>query len=92
VATEASATGILESINNSIAANKTYGAPSAVKWTRLESASARGEMQSSWTFKDEKGAIWNGLVRVEPVPGQKNRFTLSVKVARNVASAQLPTK
>ena len=92
VTTEASAAGILESVNNSIAANKTYGAPSAVKWTRLERASARGEMQSSWNFTDEKGAIWNGLVRVEPLSGQKNQFTLSVKIARNVASAQLPAK
>jgi putative intracellular protease/amidase len=92
VATDDSAAGILESINKSIAANKTYGAPSELKWNRQGKAWAKGETQSSWTFADEKGAVWNGVARVEPLAGEKNRFTLSLKITRNDARAQAATK
>lgn len=88
VLTESSATDILESVNNSIANNKTYGAPSGIKWVRADKASHRGATQSLWRFTDEKGAGWTGVVRVEPVAGEAGRFTLSVKVARSNSSAQ----
>ena len=88
VVPEKSAVDLLESVNNSIATNKTYGPPAA-KWTRVES-SGKNAMQSLWQFTDEKGGAWNGVVQLEPVAGEQNRFTLRVKIARNNSSARLP--
>jgi hypothetical protein len=76
-------------VNNTIAANKTYPGASGIKWTRLEGTSIPGKSESSWNFTDEKGGNWNGVVRVEPVASEKNRFTLSIKINRST-SAQLP--
>jgi putative intracellular protease/amidase len=87
VATETSAVELLESVNNAIANNRTYDGQPGVKWTRLGSAAATSPSQSLWQFRDEKGALWNGVVHVEPVAGERNRFTLSVKISRNNSSA-----
>jgi hypothetical protein len=96
VSTDISAAEILESINQTVAANKTYGAQSSTKWIRLENASSGRETQSLWRFTDEKGGLWNGTVRVDPVAGERSQFTLSVKIARSSsngqASAQLPAR
>ena len=91
VAAESSAAEILSSVNEAIAGNKTYG-KSSVKWTRVDTEANRNAMQSLWRFTDEKGVNWNGIVRIEPVAGERNRFTLSVKVAHADASASLPAK
>jgi len=92
VATDSSAAEILESINSTIANNKTYGGPSSVKWTRADSGSHKSTTQSLWRFTDEKGAVWNGVVSVEPLAGEPNRFTLSVKITRDSKSARLPAR
>ena len=81
VTTESSASELLDTINNSIAANKTYGPP-IVKWTRTNMEPSKDAMKTWWTFTDEKGAAWNGVVQVLPVSAQKNQYTLSVKIAR----------
>jgi len=83
VTTEATATDLLEAVNNSIAANRTYGPPIA-KWTRTADSS-KNPLQTWWTFTDEKGGSWNGVVNITPVAGQKNQYTLSVKVERKSA-------
>lgn len=93
VTTESSAADILESVNSSIAGNKTYGAPSSIKWTRVDKDAHNSATQSVWRFTDEKGAAWDGVVRVEPVAGESKHFTLSVRIARdNNNSARLPAK
>jgi hypothetical protein len=86
VATESSAAELLEMVNKSIAENKTYG-PSYAKWERT-ARDSKSAGQSLWNFTDEKGGVWNGVVRVEPVADEHNRFLLSVKVARNNSTAQ----
>ena len=82
----------LETINTHIASNKEYGGLAAVKWSRLDVESAKSATQSLWRFTDEKGSVWNGTVQVEPVAGEQNRYTFSVKIARNDTSASLPAK
>ncbi|MEP6635155.1 MAG: DJ-1/PfpI family protein [Acidobacteriota bacterium] len=89
VVTDISATELLETINNTIATNKTYGAPSPSKWTRITTEESKTPLQTRWQFTDEKGGTWNGIVQVEPVAGERNHFTLSVKIARNNANARL---
>jgi putative intracellular protease/amidase len=84
VTTESTATDLLEAVNNSIASNRTYGPPIA-KWTRVTADSTKNPLQTWWTFNDEKGGSWNGVVNVRPVAGQKNQYTLSVKVERKTA-------
>jgi putative intracellular protease/amidase len=86
---ETSATELMESVNNSIATSKTYGPPAA-KWTRVEASENKNALQSLWQFIDEKGGAWKGVVLVEPVAGEQNRFTLRVRIARNNSSARLP--
>ena len=81
-----SAADLLEGVNSSIASNKTYGPPAA-KWMRVESG-GKNAMQSLWHFTDEKGGSWNGVVQLEPVAGEQNRFTLRVKITRNSSSAR----
>ena len=88
VATDSSAAQILESVNTTIANNKTYGPPQA-KWSRAGGQPTQNSSQSWWQFTDDKGAVWNGAVHVEPVAGERNRFKLSVKVTRNNPSARL---
>lgn len=92
--TESSAADVLESINNSIATNKTYGGQAGVKWTRMDKDSHNSATQSAWRFTDEKGATWDGVVRVEAVAGESKQFTLSVKIARDNSSnsARLPAR
>lgn len=92
VTTNTSAAELLESVNNSIAINKTYGEPSKVKWTRLPAQPAKSGLQSLWQFTDEKGAVWNGVVSVEPITGEQNRFTLSVRIVRQDSRKTLAGK
>lgn len=91
VTTDSAAADVLASVNNSIAAQRTYGGPPAVKWVRADSPSPKGATRSLWRFTDEKGGAWDGSVSVEPVAGETNRFTLTVRVARSNASARLPS-
>jgi putative intracellular protease/amidase len=86
VTTDASANELFETINKSITENKTYG-PDHVKWSRATKNSKTAN-ESLWNFTDEKGAAWNGVVHLEPVAGDPNQFTLSVKIARNGPSAR----
>ncbi len=92
VAAESSAADILDSVNTTIANNKTYGGEAGVKWVRMDKGAHKGATQSLWRFTDEKGVIWNGVARVEPVAGEQNRFTLSVQIARDNSSSRLPAK
>lgn len=82
VTTASTANELFETVNSSIAANRVYGPP-LTKWTRTTMATTKDTMQSSWTFNDEKGTPWTGVVTVIPVAGQKNQYTLRVKVARS---------
>ena len=84
VTTESTAKEVFEAINGAIAANKVYGPP-IVKWTRSTVTPTKDSTQSWWTFNDEKGNAWNGVVTLVPMAGQKNQYTLSVKVARNTS-------
>jgi putative intracellular protease/amidase len=86
VTTVSTANELLDAVNNAIASNRTYGPPLA-KWTRVNADSTRNPLQTWWTFSDEKGGSWNGVVNVSPVAGQKNQYTLSVKVERKSAGS-----
>lgn len=90
VTSESAAADILDSVNNTIANNKTHDGQAGGKWTRADKGSHQSATQSLWRFTDEKGATWDGVVRLEPVAGEANRFTLSVKIARSNSSARLP--
>ena len=88
VATDSSAAQLLGEVNKTIADNKTYGPPQA-KWTRAGGPQTRSSSESLWQFTDDKGALWNGVVHVEPVAGEQQRFLLSVKITRNNSSARM---
>jgi putative intracellular protease/amidase len=92
VSDEASAAKFLGNINTLITNNRTFGGLSAVKWLRLDDDSSKRDTQSRWQFTDEKGSVWNGTVRVEPVAGEENRLTLSVKIARGTTGARLSSR
>jgi putative intracellular protease/amidase len=82
VTTNTTAAELFESINNSITSNRVYGEPTQIKWTRLDKQASKNELQSLWQFTDEKGSMWKGIVSVEPINGEQNRYILSVKIAR----------
>lgn len=56
------------------------------KWVRQGSAGAN-DATSFWTFTDEAGKPWKGTVSLQPAIGDKDRFLVSLKVARNDAKA-----
>ncbi|MEO6393727.1 MAG: DJ-1/PfpI family protein [Pyrinomonadaceae bacterium] len=82
VTTESTPTEVMDQINATLAAGKTYDNSSNIKWTRVDATAHSNGLQSSWLFADEKGANWSGTARIETVAGEKNRFMLSVKVVR----------
>jgi hypothetical protein len=61
------------------------------KWKKGETRNAADDasMVSYWKLTDEKGQVWNGIVSLQPVATEKNRFLLTLKIARADASAQL---
>jgi putative intracellular protease/amidase len=79
VTTDSTAAELLEDVNRSIASNRGYAKPRA-QWKRL--ADAGPATRSLWTFADEHGAPWNGVVTVLPVANTPHRYTLSVSIAR----------
>jgi putative intracellular protease/amidase len=81
IVSESSATELFNSINDTLANNKTY-APSKVKWTRQQEEKAKSETRSLWKFTDEKGSEWRGVMSVEAVAGEKNKYLLTVKIER----------
>lgn len=91
VSTESSAAELFEIINSTIANSKTYGPPQA-KWTRADRKAHQIPSQSLWQFTDDKGAVWNGTVHVEPVAAEGRRFLLTVKIARTNSSAKLESE
>jgi putative intracellular protease/amidase len=88
VKSEAPAAQIFEIINKTLAANKPY-APTTVKWVRQDSGKAAEATKSLWKFTDENGKAWVGMASLQPVAGEKNKFTMSVKIARSDVAARL---
>jgi putative intracellular protease/amidase len=82
VMTNTTGSELLESVNETITSNKRYGEPWGSKWVRLSPEYDGMQSQSLWRFTDDNGGTWNGVVSVEPVSGETDRFTLSVKIAR----------
>ena len=87
--TNGGASNVLESVNNTLANNETYGPPTTIKWLRQESKSASASNSSIWKFTDEKGGEWKGEVVVKAMPNEKDRFMLTVKIVRLTMSAVL---
>jgi putative intracellular protease/amidase len=77
-----SATAILAIVNDSLANSKTYGPPMKIKWARQDTAD-KDATKSLWKFTDENAKPWTGVASVQPVPGEKNKFLLSVRIARS---------
>jgi putative intracellular protease/amidase len=63
------------------------------KWKKAEVAKAAdaASTASHWKLTDEKGQVWNGIVSLQPLSSEKNRFLVTLKIARGDAnsSAQL---
>ena len=81
-----SASEILGIVNDSLANGKTYGSPLKVKWSR-QGAAEKDATRSVWKFTDEDAKPWTGVASVQPVQGEKNKFLLSVRIARNDAGS-----
>lgn len=64
------------------------------RWKRANAVEAKGNASnvSRWKLADEKGQIWDASASVEPAAGVPNRLTLTLKIARSGAVAQLPNK
>jgi putative intracellular protease/amidase len=82
----ASASEVLGIVNDSLANGKTYGPPMKVKWTKQDTAE-KDATKSLWKFTDENGKTWTGVASVQAAQGDKNKFLLSVRIARNDAGS-----
>lgn len=58
-------------------------------WTKQATSHAGGAARTLWKFTDEEGKTWNAVSNVEPVPGQKNAYKLTIKLARGDSAARL---
>lgn len=72
---------------------------SAPKWKKAEAektvkaASMAGHSAvSSWKLTDDNGQVWNGIVSIQPLAKEKNRFLLTLKIARSDANASAQLK
>lgn len=77
-----SALEILRAVNDALANAKTYGPPMKVKWSRQDAAETDATT-SLWKFTDENAKAWTGIASVQPAQGEKNKFVLSVRIARD---------
>jgi putative intracellular protease/amidase len=59
----------------------TWGGPTAVRWERAAAVDPEAP-ESLWKFRDERGRPWTGRLRVDPMPGAKDRFDVSLTVER----------
>jgi transcriptional regulator GlxA family with amidase domain len=61
----------------------------AEKWSRAEARNVDGAARTLWKFSDEAGVKWNAVSTVLPVAGEKDTFKLTIRLAREGASASL---
>ena len=86
-----SATDLLKLINEKWAAAPKWKKAEAEKTVNAASTVSYATT-SYWKLTDEKGQVWNGIVSIQPVEREKNRFLLTLKVTRGDdarSSAQL---
>ncbi|HXG63926.1 MAG TPA: DJ-1/PfpI family protein [Blastocatellia bacterium] len=70
--TTAPAAEILERVNRAL----------ADKWSRVDAGKPNASAKSFWKFTDDNGGAWSGAASVQPVPGEKDKLTVTVKIAR----------
>ena len=82
VSSSSSATELLKLINEKWATDS--------KWTKAEASKSAhpAGTTSYWRLTDEKGQVWNGIVSVQPVAAEKNRFLLTLTIAHGDRSAR----
>ncbi len=69
---------------------KIIDAKVAEKWSRAQAQNASdGGARTLWKFSDETGAKWNAVSSVSPVAGEKDTYRLTIRLAREGASASL---
>ena len=71
---EASAAEILAQLNENLA--------TVDGWSQPDGAKANGTLESLWQFSGNDGKTWRGAASVETVASEKNKFIVSVQVAR----------
>ena len=61
------------------------------RWKKAETteAASGSTRVSNWTFTDEKGQVWNGIVSLQPTGAEKQQLQLTLKIVRTDTSAQL---
>jgi hypothetical protein len=57
-------------------------------WAKQSTSHAGGASRTLWKFMDEEGKTWTAVSDVQPIAGEKNAYTLKIKLARGDASAQ----
>jgi putative intracellular protease/amidase len=85
VSSASSSAEVLKLINDKWATDK--------RWKKAETAEAGSSASttSRWSFTDEKGQVWNGIVSLQPVGADAKQLQLTLKIVRSDqnASAQL---
>lgn len=69
-----SATEILAQLNDNFA--------TIDGWSQQDGAKTKGTMRSLWQFAGNDGKTWRSIASVETVASEKNKFIVSVQVAR----------
>jgi hypothetical protein len=85
VQSDSSAAQVLEQINSFLLENA-----KRLNWSRVDSGGSKDTTKSVWKFIDEKGGVWNGLINVQPVVGERNKLTVTMRINRSNAAGLLP--
>jgi len=57
-------------------------------WTKQSTSHANGTSRTLWKFTDEEGKVWSAVSNLQPLNGEKNAYTLTIKLARGDALAR----
>lgn len=57
-------------------------------WTKQSTSHANGTARTLWKFTDEEGKVWSAVSNIQPLNGEKNAYTLTIKLARGDSLAK----
>lgn len=58
-------------------------------WTKQTTSHANGAARTLWKFTDEEGKTWSAVSNIKPLAGERNAYTLTIKLARGDTLARM---
>lgn len=82
VTSDVSPEDVLEHIEGAFTRSNYFPRVRNIKWVKQSEEKSGNKARSLWRFNDERGNPWSGIASIQPVPGEKSKYIVSVKVNR----------